>query len=552
VGVDEEGIPVAIGAPVQLPPLEISDRDDPRVLEEAATDDYSLHVVPRTWRMDRVKLTMAWYGVATAFFYMYFAAFIALAYGTVNALIGIGLTVVAYTLVNSVILRTATASGLTVALFSRSMFGFVGAAIATLIFAATCIYYLVFEGSVIAVAAQTYIGGPINLWYAIVIAVTAPLVWRGVRTWLDRLNGILLPFYLIALVAVIVWALASKGYSGFLPDAEAAPGTTLPWLQAFAAYMGVWILMMFTMDFARLSRPEDRGYHTAVTFGWLYYVLTFLLNGLIGILLVSTFGISFEELAGQESALPVEIVGLTGLLGLLLILITQMRINTVNLYLASSNLESFFSLVFRLNLPRTFWLVVACVAGYLLMLTNIFSYVLDALNYQGIAIVAWVGVALAHVAYLRRRHASLDRMEFRPGRIPTFNPGGITAWVLATAFGVVLKIADTTESQFFDTWGLPLTFVIAFGLYSLSTMAARPHWFSMARPYDPIDEVDDAWAARVRCHRCDKSYVAHEMDRDPTGGHQAICAACATGPAFHAAARKEAREARDAAGNTVS
>ena len=36
----------------------------------------------------------------------------------------------------------------------------------------------------------------------------------------------------------------------------------------------------------------------------------------------------------------------------------------------------------------------------------------------------------------------------------------------------------------------------------------------------------------MRCHRCDKSYVAQEMDRDPTAGHQAICAACATGTAF--------------------
>ncbi len=246
--------------------------------------------------------------------------------------------------------------------------------------------------------------------------------------------------------------------------------------------MGVWILMMFTMDFARLGRPEDRGYHTAVTFGWLYYLLTFLLNGLIGILLVSTFGISFDELAGQESALPVEIVGLTGVLGLLLIIITQMRINTVNLYLASSNLESFFSVVFRLTLPRTFWLVVACIAGFLLMLTNIFSYVLDALAYQGIAIVAWVGIALAHVAYLHRTHASVDRMEFRPGRIPAFNPGGITAWVVATTVGVVLKITDSTESQFFEIWGLPLTFVIAFGLYSLATVAAQPQWFSMGAP----------------------------------------------------------------------
>ena len=76
-----------------LPALPVSETDDPRVVEEAATEDYSLHVVPRTWRMDKVKLTMAWYAVMTAFFYMYFAAFIALAYGTVNALVGIGLTV---------------------------------------------------------------------------------------------------------------------------------------------------------------------------------------------------------------------------------------------------------------------------------------------------------------------------------------------------------------------------------------------------------------------------------------------------------------------------
>ena len=67
------------------------------------------------------------------------------------------------------------------------------------------------------------------------------------------------------------------------------------------------------------------------------------------------------------------------------------------------------------------------IVGYLLMLTNVFSYVFDALNYQGIAIVAWVGVALAHVNFLRSRKMELRRLEFRPGRIPAFNPGGIAA-----------------------------------------------------------------------------------------------------------------------------
>jgi purine-cytosine permease-like protein len=445
-----------------------------------------------------------------------------------------------YSLINSVILRVGARSGLTVALFSRSMFGFVGAAIATLIFAATAIYYVVFEGSIIAVAAQAQFGGPIKLWYAIVVFGTAPLVWRGVRAWLDRLNGVLLPFYAIAFAAVVIWALSSKGYHGFLPGTEAAPGTTLPWLQAFAAYMGVWVLMLYTMDFARLARPRDARYHTAVTFGWLYYTLTYLVNGLLGILLVSTFGITFEQLAGQESALPVQIVSLTGLLGLALIVITQFRINTINLYLASTNLQSFFSRVFRLTLPRTVWVVAGAIIAYLLMLTNVFGYVLDALNYQGIAIVAWVGVALAHVVFLRRRNVELDALEFRPGRVPAFNPGGIAAWVGATGVGLILKIGDSTSSQFFELWGLLVTFAIAFAGYSVALLVARPAWFEMRRGDDPADEVDDPWETRVRCHGCDKSYLAREMDRDPTAGYQAICAACATGPAFQRAARRDA------------
>lgn len=532
---------MATAAPT-LPDLDVSHEDDPRVVEEAATEDYSLHAVPHTWRMERGKLAMAWFGVATAFFYMYFAAFIALAYGTVNAIIGLVLSVIAYSLVNRVIAKVAATSGLTVALFSRGMFGFVGAAIATLIFAATALYYVVFEGSVIAVAAQTYVGGAIELWYAIVILATMPLVWKGVRARLDRLNGILLPFYILTLLAVVIWALGSEGYNGFLAGSEAAPGTTLPWLQAFSAFMGVWVLMMFTMDFARLARTEDEVFHRNITFGWLFYVTVFLFNGLLGILLVSTFDIDFAQLAGVESALPVEIVGLTGLVGLALIAITQMRINTVNLYLSSTNLQSFFSRVFHLNLSRTVWVVVAGVAAFLMMLTNVFSYVLDALNYQGIAIVAWVGVALAHVAYLRRTNTPVEGVEFRPGRIPAYNPGGIAAWFSATALGVILKVIDSTDSQFFELVGLPLTFVVAFGVYTATLSAAKPSWFEMSRPNDPISEVPDAWEARIRCHECDRSYVAREMDRDPSAGQQAICAACATSAKFYGAARDEARE----------
>ena len=93
----------------------------------------------------------------------------------------------------------------------------------------------------------------------------------------------------------------------------------------------------------------------------------------------------------------------------------------------------------------------------------------------------------------------------------------------------MLKITDTTTSQFFDTWGLLLTFVLGFGIYTAATRFAKPSLVRHGPPRnDPALEVDDPREARVRCHSCDMSYLAREMDRDPSAGHQAICAECAT------------------------
>ena len=99
--------------------------------------------------------------------------------------------------------------------------------------------------------------------------MTAPLVWKGVRIWLDRLNGGLLPFYIdrpdrgdrLGARRPRLPRLPARRRGRAGHDAALAAG--------FAAYMGVWILMMFTMDFARFAKPEDEGYHRAITFGWL-------------------------------------------------------------------------------------------------------------------------------------------------------------------------------------------------------------------------------------------------------------------------------------------
>jgi purine-cytosine permease-like protein len=518
--------------------LTITETDDPRVVEEAASSDYSLHVVPRTWRLGRLALAMAWSSLLTAMFWIVFAATVALAVGTRDALIGIALSVIAYGAINYVLSVAAARTGLTVALISRSMFGYFGASLATAVFAAGAIYFAIFEASVLAVAFQVHFGGSLNTWYLVMAGVSVPIVLGGIRVWLDKLNGFLLPLFAGGLIAAVIWAVAEFGYDGSWAsyEPESTAGIAGPgWWFAFTAYMGVWLSMFYTFDFARLGKVEEARSNGFWLFGPPYWLLTLLVNGVVGIFLAQAIP---TEGGVSEASVVVGIVQMMGWAGLIFVLATQIKINSANVYLASTNAQSFFSRALRITLPRSIWTVAIGVVMYVVMRTDVFSFILKALQYQGAVVVGWVAIALVQLGYFRRRGQDETAWEFRPGRVPGINPGGLTAWVVGSAVGVYL-IAHGAPTGV--TWALPATFALSGGLYAVALALARPAWFVTTRPNDPRLEVPDPWQQRILCGSCDRSYVAVEIDREPDGEHRPICSQCATGYGFHRAAQQEAR-----------
>lgn len=489
---------------------------------------------------------MAWFALMSAMFWVVVGSTVTLVVGTVNTLIGIGLSVLVYGVINDVASRYANRSGTSVALFSRAVFGQVGAAFAAGLFGLTITYYAVAEGSIVAIALHQYFGTfPMAVWYLVVVLYQAPLVFRGVRAWLDKINGALLPFYVLGLVASVIWAISDVGYRTdwltFQPEGGSAvsvPG----WWFAFTVYMGVWVVVMMTWDYARFGRNEDARFNGKVTFGVPFYFVTLFVNAIVGIFIAHTIPIPGDL---SEATAIVAIVSLMGFWGLFWIWASQTRINTANFYLSSSNWQNFFARAFNLVLPRTFWLGVVAVVVYLMMLTDVLSWLLDALRFQGVVIVGWVAVVLTHLAWSRLRNIAPDQVEFRPGRVPLVNPGGLTAWVVASGTGILLL---AVAGDFGGVWAPPITCVVAVGVYGVSLRFARKSWYVMARPHDPRHEVDDHWSARVRCHHCGDAYVAYEMDRDPSHNHEAICLACAAiHKDFLRAARAEARVQRSIA-----
>lgn len=420
-------------------------------------------------QMGRWSLFMAWYGVASALFFVYIGAALAVAYGTVNALIGLGLTIVVYGVLNQILSKHAVNNRTTVALFSRSILGTSGSAIATIIFALVAIYYAVFEGSIVAYAFQTYFGGESWMWSLIVVIYSTPLVFGGARRFIDKLNGWLLPIYLGGLVAAVVWAGSQYGTTDAwltnapaaeLPFASGGPG----WLATFAAYMGVWIMMMFTMDYASLGKRSDSKFHQTYTFGWVFYVLAYGVSALAGIFLTFTI----PDIVASETGIAGGLVTMMGLLGLIFVFVSQTRINTANYYLGSVNLQTFGERVFKLKLPYGVWLIICGVIIYLLMLLPIVQYILLALAWQGVLVTAWVAIAVTHVVLAKGKRDEHGMIPDK--RYATINNSGLIAWIIATVIGVVmlqLGSIDPALAGIGGTWGPIATAVSAAVIYGI-------------------------------------------------------------------------------------
>lgn len=423
--------------------------------------DVSTEIVNAHDRASKGSLTMAWWGVCSAMFYIVVGIAMAKTYGTVNALIGLAITVVAYGIVNGTISRYAINTGLSVGLFSRVLFGAKGAALATLIFFATAIYYAVFEGSVIAVTLNhMYPGIPYALAALIVVLYSVPLIFGSVQHWLDKFNGVLLPFYILGLVGAVVYATLQYGYSdAWLKMGPENPSPT-GWWNVCVYYMGVWILMMFTFDYARFGKKEDATYHALFNFGIPFYMVAFFLSGLAGIYLVNVIPHGGEL---SEVSIAFGLIELMGILGLLFVWITQTRINTANFFLATTNMQAFFKDVFHINFNKIVWAIIVGVIVYLLMLVDVFAYLLQALAYQGVFVVAWVAIVLTHILHPRRTQIFGEVPQIRSARLPAFDASGLTAWLVASAVGIVLMNLGDTWSGWYAT----ITFFTAAILYAL-------------------------------------------------------------------------------------
>ncbi|MGP3775379.1 purine-cytosine permease family protein [Streptomyces sp. SDT5-1] len=482
---------------------------------------------------------MAWLSVFSAMFWLVFPQTLALAVGVRDTLIGMVLAAVVIAVPAAIVVPYAARTGTSLAMFSRRLMGYWGGALVSLLVAVTAIYYCAFETSIISIAFHEYFGTlPLPIWYLLAVVVAVALAFGGVRVWLDKFNAWLLPVYVIGIVAAVIWAIAKFGYDSawmsYMPEhpvETAGPG----WVLSFSGYLSQLIFIMYLWDFARMSKTEHAKYHSRVTFGLPFWLITFVLNGLAGLFLAQTIDI---QGAFSETSAVFALIALMSFAGVLLVWVTQSRINTTNFYVASLNMQAFGSRALRWFQPRYVWAAIVGVLVYVLMLADVIGFLLTALNYQTAFVAAWVAIACVHIIKARRAPSSESADEFRPGRVTLLNPAGLTSWLCSAMVGVGLL---AFAGDFGATWAIFIVIVLAAVLYAILDRLQPARRAVLIRGGDLRDQVDDAWAARIKCERCGKSYVAYEMDCDPSNEGRPICSMCGdTTPDFYRHAVVEA------------
>ena len=414
------------------------------VSDVGSTIDLATTALPLSARMPRGSLMMVWWSQCGAMFYLFLGAALALKYGTLNALTGMLISAVMYSIINGVLARYAVRTGLSCSALSQAMLGSAGGAFATLILCLMALFYAVFEGSVLAVTMSKVIPGMSYLIAAVLIAFySVPLVLGSVQHWLNRFNAVLLPFYLLGLVLLIVLTVYRHGYSpAWLHIVAEKPTGNFGWLSCVIPYMGVFILSMCTADFARFGKPADARFHALINFGLPFYLVAFLVNGAVGIFLVGSLDAAhLTETAVVDASLAI----LGGAGGLAWIWVVQTRINTANYFLSTVNLQAFCEEVFHWRWSKAVCGSLVGVVVFVLMCkSDIFSYLLTALNYQGVCVAAWVGIALSHV---------LGQRQLQPegGR------HGAVAWIVGAISGLTVLAVGGDDSSF----AVPTAFVVA-------------------------------------------------------------------------------------------
>jgi purine-cytosine permease-like protein len=508
-------------------------------------EDYTLRFAPRSYRRwtPMVVATTALGGIA------YMADFsigagIGLAHGTGNALLAILVAAVVIFVTGFPLAYYGARYNIDLDLITRgSGFGYFGSVLTSVIFASFTFIFFALEGSIMAQGLKLGLGVPLWLGYLVSTLMVIPLVIYGM-TALSKLQVWTTPIWLLLMVGPLVYLVTTDpgtvdrflAYAG--TDGDGGINTASVLLGA-----GVCLSLIAQIgeqiDYLRFMPPKTeankRTWWTAVVMAGPGWVVLGALKQAIGVFLavyilaevgpaaapepIQQFKGAFDAMMPSWLVVPLAVV---------LVVISQIKINVTNAYSGSLAWTNSFTRVTRRYPGRMVFVLVNLGFALALMEADMFSFLNSILGFYSNCAIAWVVTVATDIMvnkYLLK--LSPHAPEFRRGMLYAVNPVGVVAFVAASGLSIAMYfhlLGDTLQP-----YSPVAAAVIAFVLTPLMAVVTKGRYYlrrtddGIAEPI--LDEDGNPSAVTYECHVCRQQFERPDVAACRT--HDAVvCSLC--------------------------
>jgi cytosine permease len=464
------------------------------ITKAEAIEDYAIGRVPSRYRWPIPAIILVLLGNSTAMFFFTYGAEFAYTVGWPTMLIPILYFFVGATIIGSCTMKIASKEGLSMSLLTRGLgFGYLGSAVTSLIYAINYIFYFIFEGTIVTHAIANYAGIEINsaggiAIFAILGLITIWFVWKGMSS-MQFLQTWGVPIFLI-LFLVGLYQLSVNydvvGAASWMPRNEVTAATM--WTAMNMANGQLVFQGLLATDYGRFAKPNITYKGTAtIMVGMLIPMLAVIL---LGAMLAYTLIPSLEDNAFALASDPGFVFPfIMGLLGVIFAVVTQIRINVMNLYSGSLALSNTMDSMFNYRPGRQWWMLLIWLLGVIFYAFNVLQYMNTFLAITGILTNTWVFIILADYYICRKvfKLAPSDFVEYRQEYLHSWNPAGVISLVVAVIIGAlgVFNVYPIYYASFLAMLSGPVLHVM------ISVMTKGKYYFSKF----PTD-VETSWSSR--------------------------------------------------------
>ena len=510
-------------------------RDYNRWVANQTLEDYALRFTAKSARVwSRARVANTALGSISFLALEAIGGTLTLSFGVANTCVAIAAVSVLIFLVSLPVCAAAARHGVDIDLLTRGAgFGYIGSTITSLIYATFTFLFFGIEAAILASMLDRFLMVPLWLAYILCAVGVVPLVTHGV-TFIGRLQLVTQPIWLLLNLVPLVGMLILHGdwlvgWSHLRGDE--AGGLDPRAIGAAASILFVLISQTAEqVDFIRFMPPprraRDAAWWGAVLLGGPGWVLLDAFKLLAGSLLAWVglrAGLSAYDavqpsqmyrLAYETILPPLPALAAT----VLLVVLSQVKINVTNAYAGSLAWSNFFSRLTHSHPGRIFYVLFNVAIALALMEAGILDTIQRGLVLYGDLAAAWMGALVADLVVNKRVGWSPPGIEFKRAHLPDINPVGVGAMSLGAAAGVAAYAGLLGAAL--AAFGPFLAFGVAF--------AAAPAiaWGTGGRTY-LARKPRASWSRRgiLTCSICEHGFEHEDMAFCPAYGG-AICSLC--------------------------